>query len=106
MYPQRRVFFVQIWMTEVTSDDEDDNEERIVYCSSPAGSHCSDVVSLKEADLNNDENNNSFKSSNDDCYDGDSEGYETLDNDELNIFVSIFYLSLSHIRLLFFLLSN
>lgn len=36
MYPTRRLFHVKIWMTQVSSDDEED-EEHVVVCDSRTG---------------------------------------------------------------------
>lgn len=87
MYPSRRVFFVKIWMTEVTSDDDDDSDERVVYCRGFSSRNYSDVQNHDIKSLCEDLNNNVETRLTLSEIEGSdyefSEGYETLDNDEL-----------------------
>lgn len=45
VYPMRRVFHVKVWLTEVSSDDEDE-PERIVICRTPSPRYSPDLHAL------------------------------------------------------------
>ena len=47
VYPMRRVFHVKVWLTEVSSDDED--EERIVICRTPSPRYSPDLNAIHHA---------------------------------------------------------
>ena len=95
MYPVRRFFHVKIWLTEVSSDDEDE-EERIVICKSPTAHHRPNTHLLRPGLTHHQHRNRRkhgkfletthFVSS--DC--DSSEGYETLDELSYLGYVSFF----------------